>query len=143
MSLAMTREERETFLAGLHVGVVSIEDPGRGPLTAPVWYAYDGGEVVFVIGKESRKAKLLGAGSRISLCAQTEAAPYQYVSVEGPVTLGMPDYERHVRTMAHRYLGPAVGEQYLSRGTGEAGMADQVLVRLKPERWLTVDYGKM
>ena len=33
MSLAMTRSEREAFLAALHVGVISISESGRGPLT--------------------------------------------------------------------------------------------------------------
>ena len=36
MSLNMTRKEREAFLAGLHVGVLSIEQPGQAPLSAPV-----------------------------------------------------------------------------------------------------------
>jgi len=46
MSLAMTKQEREAFLADVHVGVISIPEPGRGPLTVPVWYAYDrGGEL--------------------------------------------------------------------------------------------------
>ncbi|MEX0781956.1 MAG: pyridoxamine 5'-phosphate oxidase family protein [Dehalococcoidia bacterium] len=143
MSLAMSREEREAFLAGVHVGVVSIEDPGRGPLTAPLWYAYEDGEVVFVIDKESRKGRLLAEGSRISLCAQTEAPPYKYVSVEGPVTLGRPDFQRHIRDIAHRYLGTAEGDSYLGGTAGEAALDGQWLVRMKPERWLTVDYGKM
>ena len=34
MSLAMSRSEREAFLADLHVGVISIEEPG-GPLEGP------------------------------------------------------------------------------------------------------------
>jgi nitroimidazol reductase NimA-like FMN-containing flavoprotein (pyridoxamine 5'-phosphate oxidase superfamily) len=138
----MTREERETFLAGVHVGVVSITEPGRGPLAAPVWYAYEDGEVVFVIEKASRKAELLNDGTRISLCAQTETAPYRYVSVEGPATLDVPDYDRHVRAMAHRYLGRELGDGYLAASGGPAAIAGQRLVRLTPERWLTVDYGK-
>jgi hypothetical protein len=107
-----------------------------------VWYVYEGGEVVFVIEKESRKAKLLAEGARISLCAQTEAPPYRYVSVEGPVQLGEPDYERHVRAMAHRYLGRELGDGYLAATGGPDATAGQRLVRLTPERWLSVDYGK-
>jgi hypothetical protein len=34
MSLAMTRQEREAFLADVHVGIISIADEGRGPLAA-------------------------------------------------------------------------------------------------------------
>jgi nitroimidazol reductase NimA-like FMN-containing flavoprotein (pyridoxamine 5'-phosphate oxidase superfamily) len=41
VSLAMTKDEREAFLAALHVGVISLEDPGHGPLTVPIWYAYE------------------------------------------------------------------------------------------------------
>ena len=46
MSLAMTKQERETFLADLHVGIISIPEDGRGPLTVPIWYSYEpGGEL--------------------------------------------------------------------------------------------------
>jgi nitroimidazol reductase NimA-like FMN-containing flavoprotein (pyridoxamine 5'-phosphate oxidase superfamily) len=36
MSITMTKQEREAFLAGVHVGVVSIAEQGRGPLAVPV-----------------------------------------------------------------------------------------------------------
>jgi hypothetical protein len=140
----MSRDEREAFLAGVHIGVVSIEDPGRGPLTAPVWYAYEpGGDLVFVTGRKSRKGQLLASSPRISLCAQTESPPYQYVTVEGPVRLERPDYERDVKAIAYRYLGPEFGERYLAGNSEGRNLDNEVLVRLKPERWLTVDYGKM
>jgi hypothetical protein len=38
MSVTMTREEREQFLVGVHVGVLSVASvDGGGPLAAPVW----------------------------------------------------------------------------------------------------------
>ena len=40
MSLAMTKAEREAFLADVHVGVVSIPEPGGAPVTVPIWYRY-------------------------------------------------------------------------------------------------------
>lgn len=144
MSLAMTKSERETFLAALHVGVLSIEDPGRGPLTAPIWYMYEpGGELRVITDRDSRKGKLLGVGKRISLVAQTETAPYQYVSVEGPVVSVEPaDRTRDTLPMAQRYLGEELGRQYVA-ATGDAREArGSVVVRMRPERWLTVDYTK-
>ena len=40
-SLKMTPQERESFLAGVHVGVISIVDvAGRAPLAAPIWYDF-------------------------------------------------------------------------------------------------------
>ena len=37
MSLIMTQREREAFLAEVHVGIISIADKDRGPLTVPIW----------------------------------------------------------------------------------------------------------
>ncbi len=138
----MTVEEREAFLAGVHVGVLAITDPGHGPLTVPVWYAYEtGGLVTVLTGRHSRKAQLLRPGARVSLCAQTERAPYQYVSVEGPVVA----VEEHAdeaerRAIAERYLGVEFGALYLE-ATAETAV-DEITVRIQPERWWTVDYTK-
>ncbi|HEY6319878.1 MAG TPA: pyridoxamine 5'-phosphate oxidase family protein [Acidimicrobiia bacterium] len=142
MNLAMTVEERERFFAGVHVGVLSVTDPGHGPLTVPVWYAYEpGGDVTIQTGRTSRKGALLRPGERVSLCAQTETAPYQYVSVEGPVVVvedGVDDAER--RSIAERYLGAEFGALYLEATADTA--VEEVTVRVRPERWWTVDYKK-
>ena len=138
----MTVREREAFLAGAHVGVLSVADPGRAPLTVPVWYAYEpGGLLTIVTGRTSRKARRLEQERRLSLCAQTETPPYQYVSIEGPVVRvddSVDEAER--RALAVRYLGPELGDAYLAATAAEA--AQDVAVRVRPERWLTVDYAK-
>jgi PPOX class probable F420-dependent enzyme len=142
MSTAMTRSEREAFLADVHVGVLAIEDPSRGPLAAPIWYGYEpGGDVWFVTGRDSRKGKLLARARRVSLVAQSEAPPYKYVSVEGAIAgIEKPDVEKHLRPLARRYLGRELGDRYVEQTRGDAG--ESVLVRVRPERWLTVDYSK-
>ena len=86
MSLIMTKQEREAFLADVHVGIISIVEEGKGPLTVPIWYAYDaGGDLRIMTGRESRKGRLLAQAGRFSLCVQTETSPYKYVSVEGAI----------------------------------------------------------
>ena len=40
VSYGMSRDERETFLADRHVGVISIAEPSRAPLSAPIWYDF-------------------------------------------------------------------------------------------------------
>ena len=138
----MSRAKREEFLAATHVGVVSILDGARGPLTVPVWYRYTpGGTVRFVTGANSRKAKLLGAAGRAGFCVQTETPPYQYVSIEGPITLGTPDYEADVRQVALRYLGEQMGEMYLAGSAQDP--EPTVLIELRPERWFSVDYSQL
>ena len=142
MSLSMTREEREAFLADVHVGVISIEQEGGPPLTVPIWYDYHPDQGVWIVTDPgSLKAKCLAAAGRFSLVAQIEKAPvYQYVSVEGPVVESRPaDPEKEVRPMAHRYFGKKLGDAYIA-GSGNEG---QLFVRMEPERWRTVDYTKM
>ena len=143
-SLSMSRTEREAFLAGTHVAIVSVVDDGRGPLTVPVWYRYEpGGEVRFVTGRTSRKLDLIKKAGRLSLCVQTETAPYEYVTVEGPATIGEPDYERDIRGVAIRYLGERLGEMYLAMTAEQRAAEGEVLVSVRPERWLTADFHKM
>ena len=143
-STAMTSEERQASLARPWIAVISIPDAGRGPLTVPVWYLYEpGGEIRIWTGRESRKGRLLQAAQRMSVCVQEPNPPYKYVSVEGPIHIEPVNFERDVRPMALRYFGEQRGEDYLASIGGSAGVVDDILVCLKPERWLTVDYSKL
>ncbi len=145
MSLRMSKAEREAFLAANYVAVVSVSRPQRGPLTLPVWYRYTPGDSVrFVTDADSLKARLIRAAGRISLCGQNETAPYQYVSVEGPATVGdYVDYESDVRRVALRYLGDEIGELYLAGRAADTASRPAALVTLTPERWTSEDYNKL
>ena len=51
----MTKAERESFLADLHVGILAIPSDGA-PLTAPIWYDYEpGGDIWVLTGPNSKK----------------------------------------------------------------------------------------
>lgn len=142
MSMAMTQEERETFLADLHVGVISIEQSDRPPLTVPIWYDYSPEVGLWVItGENSIKGQALQKAGRFSLVAQTETPPvYQYVSVEGRIIeTRASDLEQDQRPMAHRYFGAELGDAYVAASPNEGNL---VFV-MRPDRWRTVDYRKM
>jgi hypothetical protein len=140
----MTKGEREAFLAMPWIAVVSISEAGRGPLTVPVWYAYEpGGDVHIWTGKDTYKGRLLKSVARISVCVQDPKPPYRYASVEGPVSITAVDFEQDVRPMAYRYFGKVRGDQYLASIGGSAGVTSDILVSVHPERWLTVDYSKI
>jgi PPOX class probable F420-dependent enzyme len=140
MSVTMTREERQQFLAGVHVGVLSVAAPdGAGPLTVPVWYSYQpGGPVNVITGSGTRKASAIRAAGRFSLCAQDERPPYKYVTVEGPVAIEEASHDERL-DLARRYLGSEGGDAYVSANpTG-----GQIVCRMTPEHWLSVDYSKV
>lgn len=141
-NLAMSRAQREEFLAATRVGVVTVADGSRGPLAVPVWYRYTpGGTLRFVTATASRKATLLRAAGRAGFCVQSETPPYQYVSIEGPVTFGTPDPDADVRQVALRYLGEQMGELYLAGSAQDP--EPTLLVELRPERWFSVDYSRL
>ena len=144
MSIAMSRAECEEFLTGVHVGIVNVSEPGRGPLAAPVWYQYQpGGDLEFVTGADSRKAKLMEVGTRVSFVVQDESMPPKYVSLEGPVVaIEKAEVDEHVRPIARRYLGEQIGDQYVDGTRGSGEQAPQVLVKIRPERWLSADFAK-
>lgn len=142
MPAPMSREECETFLAGVHVGVVSVDEPGRGPLSVPVWYLYEpGGEIVVVTRPQARKARLLRAGARVAFLAQSEEMPPKYVSIQGRVASALPaDVARDVKAVVRKYLGAEVGDAYVDNTRPDG--TDEIVVRIRPERWYSRDFGR-
>ena len=139
MSLAMTQQEREAFLADLHVGILGVNH-GKVPLAVPIWYAYKpGGDVWVITNRESIKGKALDATGQFSLCVQSEDLPYKYVTVAGSVSVVEDSNHDTLLTMATRYLGAKLGGQYAEASATTGG---STLYRLRPEHWYTVDYSK-
>ena len=134
----MTESERDEFLDGVHVGILSIARDGKGPLALPVWYQHEGGEIVIMMSNSSLKARLLREHGRATFTVQDERAPYRYVMVEGPVTVV--NEPADVTAMATRYLGAELGAQYAAANPPSD---DSATVRIRPERSLTCDYGKV
>ncbi len=139
MSLHMSREEREEFLAEVHVGVFSVASAGgASPLTVPIWYTYSpGGTVNVSTGSGTRKAVAIKAAGRFSLCVQDERPPYKYVTVAGPAVIEEASAAERLE-LARRYLGPEGGDAYMAANPG----GTHVMIRMTPENWLTADFGK-
>jgi PPOX class probable F420-dependent enzyme len=139
MSVNMSPAERESFLANVHVGVLAVAaGDGSGPLATPVWYSYrPGGVVTVTTGENSTKARAIAAAGRFSLCAQDEAPPYRYVTVEGPASMEPSDLSERV-AIARRYLGREAGDAWIAANPA----IDDVTIRMTPERWQTADFSK-
>jgi PPOX class probable F420-dependent enzyme len=135
----MSHAEREAFLAGVHVGVLTVAaGDGRGPLATPVWYSYQpGGKVSVNTGQDSHKAMAIAEAGRFSLCAQDEAPPYKYVTVEGPAVIEPANLAERT-AIARRYLGPERGDAFIAANPD----VDNVMIRMTPEHWQTADFSK-
>ncbi|MDQ0387168.1 nitroimidazol reductase NimA-like FMN-containing flavoprotein (pyridoxamine 5'-phosphate oxidase superfamily) [Streptomyces sp. DSM 42143] len=139
--MALTREEREQFLAEPHIAALAVDaGADRAPLTVPIWYQYaPGGDVWIMTGLDSRKNQLIKAAGRFTLMVDRLEPTIRYVSVEGPVVETVAATEEDLREMAARYLPADKVDGYVAFASAEHG--DQVVVRMRPERWVSSDLG--
>lgn len=142
--MALSREERERFLAEPYIGALAVDagEAGRAPVTVPIWYAYEpGGELWVLTGRGSRKERLITEAGRFSLMAERVEPTVRYVSVEGPVVGTEPGMAVHVRQMAARYLPADKADAYVAFAAQDLG--EHVVIRMQPQRWLSADMGAL
>ncbi|MFD6324170.1 pyridoxamine 5'-phosphate oxidase family protein [Streptomyces sp. NPDC058442] len=141
--MALTREEREQFLAEPRVAALAVDaGAGRAPLTVPIWYQYaPGGDVWVMTGLDSRKNRLIGAAGRFSLMVDRVEPTVRYVSVEGPVVGTTPATPEQLREISARYLPADKVEGYVSAAWKDHG--EQVVLRMRPEHWVSSDLGSL
>jgi hypothetical protein len=141
--MALTREEREQFLAEPHVAALAVDaGAGRAPLTVPIWYQYEpGGDAWIMTGRDSRKNELIKAAGRFSLMVDRLEPTLRYVSVEGPVVETVPATAGLLREVAARYLPAGKVDGYVDFAWRNHG--EQVVVRMRPERWVSSDLGRV
>lgn len=139
--MALSREERETFLAEPHVAALSVSaGKNRGPMTVPIWYQYTpGGQPWFITGTGSRKHRLIEAAGHLSLMVERVEPTVRYVAVDGAVDRIEDGTDEQLVEMTRRYLPPEAVEPYLEMARREHGPS--VAVYLKPQHWLSADLG--
>ncbi|MEE1835247.1 pyridoxamine 5'-phosphate oxidase family protein [Streptomyces sp. SP17KL33] len=139
--MALSRKEREEFLAEVHVAALAVDaGEGRAPLTVPIWYQYaPGGDIWVMTGRDSRKNQLIQAAGRFTLMIDRLEPTIRYVSVEGPVTDTAPATLDDLREITARYLPPEKVDGYVEFSSANHG--DQVVIRMRPERWVSSDLG--
>ena len=135
----MSKFEREAFLSEVHLGVIGIDEVNHSPRVVPLWYDFDPIIGVTIIVKErSRKLKLLTIANRFSLCVQKATIPYKHVSVQGPIIENRSCNDAiDLPKMVHRYMGNIAGEKYLQERSPERS----VILVMRPEKWITANYG--
>lgn len=139
MPKPFTEAERQEFLAGKHVAILSVAaTDGRPPVAVPIWYDYTpGGDIRINTGAGRRKARLVREAGAVTVTVQREELPYQYVIVEGTVVEATTPSPRDAReAIAIRYLGPEGGRAFADGMDG----SQSVLFTIRPDRWITQDY---
>ncbi|TCK22114.1 pyridoxamine 5'-phosphate oxidase family protein [Pseudonocardia endophytica] len=136
--------ERELFLAEPHVAIVSVaDDGGRPPATVPTWYAYEpGGTITLVTRQGKRKSRLIRGAGALSLSVQRAQVPYRYATVEGTVVRQQPAERDDLVVVLRRYLPHDAVDSWVEwELRGGNGNGPPEVVEIRPDRWLTGDFG--
>ncbi|OIJ97951.1 pyridoxamine 5'-phosphate oxidase [Streptomyces sp. MUSC 14] len=141
--MALSRAEREAFLAEPHVAALAVDaGPGRAPLTVPIWYWYEpGGDVWIMTGRESRKYGLISEAGRFTLMIDRLEPTIRYVSVEGPVVRTDPATIEELREISARYLPAEKVPGYVDFAWKNHG--EQLVIHMRPQRWVSSDLGQV
>lgn len=142
--MALTREEREQFLAESHVAALAVDagEDGRAPLTVPIWYQYEpGGDIWIMTGRDSRKGALIARAGRFCLMVDRLTPTIRYVSVEGPVIETVPATREQLVEISARYLPAEKVDTYVDFAWKEHG--EQVVIHMRPQRWVSSDLGEV
>lgn len=129
----MTEAEWKAFVSGgtLTAKAATTRADGR-PHVTPIWFALDGGDILFTTGGTSVKAKSLRRDPRIALCIDDQTPPYTFVLIEGTASMSEdPGNRLHWATViGGRYMGQDRAEEYGRRN----GVPGEVLVRVTPTK---------
>ncbi|CDO31901.1 PPOX class F420-dependent oxidoreductase [Mycolicibacterium porcinum] len=126
-------EDVIAFLSeGTRTAVLSWVAADGRPLSAPVWFVVDDGELVFNTGKDTAKGRALARDSRVVLCIHDDTPPFSFVQVQGVATVSEdPDELLGTATrIGGRYMGADRAEEFGRRN----GVPGELVVRVKPTK---------
>lgn len=127
----MSKEEYRAFLLGQArtAKLATVRQDGR-PHVVPVWFDLDDDCLIFTTDENAVKTANMRREGRVALCIDNETPPFDYVSVEGTVTMSDdPDDLLHWATrIGGRYMGEARAEEFGRRN----GVPGELLVRVTP-----------
>ncbi|MFR9725480.1 PPOX class F420-dependent oxidoreductase [Streptomyces sp. MS19] len=133
MAHRMTDSEWRAFLSGgTRTGKLSTVRADGSPHIAPVWFALDGGDLLFTTGKDTVKGRNLLRDGRVALCVDDERPPFGFVLVHGTaeVSEDLPEMLLWATRIAARYMGQEKAEEYGARNA----VPGELLVRVRPDK---------
>jgi len=102
--------------------------PDGTPQVTPVWFDYDGHNLLFNSARGRQKDKNVRRDSRVTLTILDPENPYRYIEVRGRVTdITQEGADDHINKLAKKYLDKDV---YPFRQPGEV----RVLYTVRPEK---------
>ena len=110
--------------------IATIGPEGK-PQSSPVWYDWDGSDVLFSLTTGRQKYRNLQHTAAVALSIADPDNPYRYLEVRGPVTIEDDPNNSFINTMAKKYIDQ---DEYPWHQPGEV----RVVVHVHPEHTTTM-----
>jgi len=136
----MTAEEVVAFMRqGFRTGKLGVVRADGRPHVVPIWFDFDddSGDLVFVMGAGSLKAKCIARDPRVTICVDEMAMPFAFARIDGVATTSTyaddPEAMLHWATeTCRRFVGNERAAEFGRRNADPA----ELLVRVKPTNYV-------
>lgn len=134
----MTEQDLAAFWREPHLAKLATINRDGTPHIMPLWYLYDGREIVMITGPGARKVRNIRRDPRVTVCIDRPTPPYAGVVVQGIARLEEVAYQELAAPLAVRYLGQdagaLIGAQYAPN--------DLMTIRVSIDRLSSWDFGQ-
>ena len=125
-------ESFDQFVSEHRWAVLTTLRQSGSPVSSIVAYARDGDELVVSTPSVTFKCKTLERDSRLNLCIVTNEEPFNFVSIEGVVTIEKQDLVRNTRLVFENIQNTGYEEPEDLEGWLES--QQRVILRINPTR---------
>ena len=127
--------QQRTFLEDANVAILATTGPGNRAHAMPVWYVYEGGQIIMGAGANSQKRRNIDRNGQATLVIDRREPPYHALMVHGRAEVGPAAAQDMRLKIASRYLGEQRAREYVEETAG----GDSITIRLTPQRF--IEYG--
>ena len=118
------------------VGYIAIDGT---PRVTPMWFAWNGDQLVFGAAGKSPKVKALRANPRVAVTIDTNDNPYEILTIRGEANVeivpgAVPEYAE----AGLRYMGPTQGARF--RDHANSTMTNMARITVTPDWVSLIDF---
>ena len=134
-----TAVERDAFLSAPGVARLSSLNPDGTIHTVPVWFRFDGRDIVIGTQLVTRKVRNIERDPNVTVLVDNQAPPFQGVLIYGRAEL---DHDDVVAKRVEIFGQHMPVEHAEGLATGLASRYTPVIIRVRPDRITSWDYTK-
>lgn len=136
--MPLTKNEIKALLSERRLAHLATVGRSGKPHVSPIWIEFEDGEFYFTTRLSRVKGRDMQRNPYAAISIATDERPYKAVLAVGKAELVKEKRDEWLRRISTKY-GEAEGLRWLAHALKES---DRVVMRLKPERLLSWDYGR-